>query len=288
MNHEPLSVSPELTGSFRTRCDQSHMAADDPIVKPNQPGGSHLHTFFGNTGVNAFSTASSIQSTGNSTCDGGTLNRTAYWVPTLIDTSRNAVLSADYLLVYYKSGYSGVPREQINAIPQGLRIVAGSAAATPTNPQLKPAGGIQLPAYWTCNSPATQAIPSSCGPGSDLSMEIVFPQCWDGKNLDSTNHQSHMAYGVWGPNAGAPGTGCPATHPVAIPEITYHVHYTVPPAGPAALRLSSDMYNGPGGYSGHADWYNGWDQNTLDTWINNCARNLDCQVNFLGNGQRLI
>ncbi|MEV4118547.1 DUF1996 domain-containing protein [Micromonospora sp. NPDC049645] len=23
---------------------------------------------------------------------------------------------------------------------------------------------------------------------------LDFPQCWDGVNLDSANHQSHMAY----------------------------------------------------------------------------------------------
>jgi hypothetical protein len=38
-------------GAFRIICKPSHMAADDPIVYPDQPGRSHLHTFFGNTGA---------------------------------------------------------------------------------------------------------------------------------------------------------------------------------------------------------------------------------------------
>ena len=62
------------------------MAFDDPIVYPGQVGKSHLHVFFGNTGANANSTAASIAGSGNSTCDGGTVNRSAYWVPALIDT----------------------------------------------------------------------------------------------------------------------------------------------------------------------------------------------------------
>jgi hypothetical protein len=37
----------------RTACQFSHMAFDDPIVYPGQPGKSHLHVFFGNTGTNA-------------------------------------------------------------------------------------------------------------------------------------------------------------------------------------------------------------------------------------------
>src|SRR5436190_523213 len=34
-------------GAFRTGCQLTKFAFDDPIVYPNQPGKSHLHTFFG-------------------------------------------------------------------------------------------------------------------------------------------------------------------------------------------------------------------------------------------------
>ena len=83
---ERPGVDPDGIGAFRTVCGYSHMRADDPIVKPNAPGTSHLHTFWGNTATNAHSTAESIASTGNSTCRGGTVNRTAYWTPSIIDT----------------------------------------------------------------------------------------------------------------------------------------------------------------------------------------------------------
>jgi len=64
--------------AFRTSCGFSHMAPDDPIVAPNLPRRSHLHTFFGNTGVDAFSNDDSIDNEGNSTCSGGIANRTGY------------------------------------------------------------------------------------------------------------------------------------------------------------------------------------------------------------------
>lgn len=32
-------------------------------------------------------------------------------------------------------------------------------------------------------------------------MEIMFPSCWDGKNLDSANHQSHVAWPIGVRNA---------------------------------------------------------------------------------------
>ena len=84
----PTTQQPMYTdiGAFRTVCDFSHMAFDDPIVYPGQPGRSHLHAFFGNTGTDGNSTAESIAGSGNSTCRGGTVNRTAYWAPAIIDT----------------------------------------------------------------------------------------------------------------------------------------------------------------------------------------------------------
>src|SRR5437764_1049725 len=71
--------NPSTHGEFRTVCGYSHMAFDDPIVFPRAPGKSHLHVFFGNTRTDAWSTASSIAGSGNSTCRGGIANRSAYW-----------------------------------------------------------------------------------------------------------------------------------------------------------------------------------------------------------------
>jgi len=45
---------------------------------------------------------------------------------------------------------------------------------------------------------------------------IPFPPCWDGKNLDSPNHKSHVAYPDGAYDRGAE---CPASHPVNIPQI---------------------------------------------------------------------
>ncbi|MFL6662370.1 MAG: DUF1996 domain-containing protein, partial [Rhizobacter sp.] len=104
---------PSDIGAFRISCDFSHMANDDPIVFPNQPGRSHLHTFFGNTGTDAFSTADSIATTGNSTCRGGTANRSAYWVPSMIDTKTGAPVRPADAMIYYKTGYNGISPAQV-------------------------------------------------------------------------------------------------------------------------------------------------------------------------------
>ncbi len=270
-------ANPSDIGAFREPCDFSHMSFDDPIVYPGQPGLAHLHTFFGNTGTNAYSTAASLAGSGNSTCAGGTLNRTAYWVPALIDTRTGTPIKPSGSIFYYKTGYNGIDARTVQALPAGLRMISGNAAGSqPSGPFNYGCVGLGND-YW-----AGQAIPK-CAVGQDMLMSITFPQCWDGVNLDSPDHISHMS----NPTAGR----CPATHPVPVPVVAFQVHYTVKPGDdPGSWRLSSDSYDPrlPGGYSGHGDWFNGWDPATMHTFVQNCEqRSLDCRAYLLGNGQTL-
>jgi Domain of unknown function (DUF1996) len=44
--------------------------------------------------------------------------------------------------------------------------------------------------------------------------------CWDGKNLDSPDHASHVKYSrATGKTPNDPSGGCPASHPVRIPQL---------------------------------------------------------------------
>ncbi len=258
-------------GAFRTVCDYSHMLYDDPIVFPGQPGKAHLHTFFGNTDADAYSTADSLRNSGNSTCRGGIANRSSYWVPSLIDAQGKPVVPTS-MDVYYKSGYLGIAPKEIKTFPKGLRMIAGSAKASAP----------QEHAWWGCHQnyighPST--IPQ-CKQGDSLVMVIEFPQCWDGKNLDSADHMSHMSYPVAGK--------CPSTHPVAIPLISFNVLYPIRDV--TGWRLSSDMYDAtkPGGYSVHGDWFEGWDEDISKTFVENCvAKGVDCHSHLLGDGRTI-
>jgi hypothetical protein len=273
------SATPFATniGAFRVTCDFSHMLADDPIVFPGQPGASHLHAFFGNTGANANSTAQSIAATGNSTCRGGTANRSAYWVPAMIDTRTHAPVKPRLANIYYKTGYNGIRPEQVQPFPAGLRMIAGNAKnATAKGPFRFQCVGKGSEAIW---GPAIQ----NCPQGAMLWQMVFFPQCWDGVNLDSPDHKSHMSYPV--------NRACPATHPVPLPEITFNIVYDITEANaPLSWRLSSDNYDRtlPGGYSSHGDWFNGWNDDVMRTWIRRCDQaSLDCRAQLLGDGRTL-
>jgi hypothetical protein len=300
----PAGYGPDYAdgvGAFRVSCSFARMAFDDPIVAPGQPNASHLHTYFGNTGVTASSTTQSIATSGGSTCTGGTANRTSYWVPSMIDTATGnpitsfhgfnsswqhtgSLTGSEGMQVYYKTGYQGVPSASVQNFPAGLRMIAGRATRTSATGSSNPI------VSYDCIAPTNtgghlggETIPA-CAPGNLLTMTVRFPQCWDGRNLDSADHQSHMAYGL-----GWPNLGCPASHPVPLPEVTYNVRYYVQPGmNTATWRLSSDTYSGPAGFSGHADWFNGWDANVFQRVVNNCYRpGLDCHMNLLGDGQAL-
>jgi len=75
-----------------------------------------------------------------------------------------------------------------------------------------------------CTGSDTVAIPKD--PKCKLIRQtLIFPTCWDGKNLDSPDHQSHVAYGQ---GSGATGGGaCPSSHPVKLPQIMYEVMWDV-------------------------------------------------------------
>jgi hypothetical protein len=280
----PTSEQPRITrdSAFRISCVVSHMSNDDPMVYPGQEGASHHHTFYGNTQVRFDTDLSQLSTTGNSTCDGGIMNRSAYWHPTIINTLTNApVLPDQGAIFYYKVGHPSFGGK-IKPPPIGLRILAGNSKAT-TFGQSKASKYVCINiAMQHSNGMKWQSTIPHCGPESFMQQVVLFPQCWDGKNLDSPNHQDHMAY----PRSGS----CPATHPVPIPEISLNLNYKVHADSPMnKWRLASDNYTFNGrnaGYSGHADWVNGWDEKELDGIVKNCLNaRKDCHAHLLGDGR---
>jgi hypothetical protein len=257
------------------------MNFDDPIVFPGQPGKSHLHTFFGNTQVDAFSTPQSIATSGNSTCRGGTINRSGYWVPAMIDTKDGSPIVPLESTFYYKTSYNKIPKRTFRPFPPGLRMIAGDARNT------APSG----PFYFSCFDANGSAIVekheiANCPPGGrPMVMTIHFPQCWDGKNLDSPDHRSHMSYL-------SEAQVCPATHPVPVPQITFNISYAVTERdAPLRWRLASDTYDPsiPGGRSAHGDWVNGWKREVMETWVTHCLQaSKDCGAELLGDGRMMF
>ncbi|HKP17412.1 MAG TPA: DUF1996 domain-containing protein [Gaiellaceae bacterium] len=239
--------------NFVSMCVFSHRNTDDPIVYPGQPGRSHDHTFIGNDTTNAFSSVATMRG-GTSSCRRAG-DTAAYWAPTLVGPGGQAIQPV-VATVYYRR-HTLTP---LQAFPDGFRMIAGNARATS-------AQGLTVTS-WNCGPQAgvrPQATVPTC-PDADrrgLALHVQFPDCWDGINLDSPDHQSHMAYSTRG--------RCPAPHRVALPAIQLNLRY--PSAGGTGLVLASG-----GQFSGHADFFNAWNPQELQRLVNRCLNGLrHCQ-----------
>jgi Tol biopolymer transport system component len=226
---------------FRVRCGFSHRNQDDPIVYPGQPGRSHDHTFFGNRLTNALSTPASLRAKGETTCT-DRADRSAYWAPTLYVAGRAVEPLA------LTATHTRRTVRPVDPFPAGLKVIAGDAYARTAQSRRVTS--------WSCAvTPAARssAIPSCPGTRyGALRLQVTFPDCWDGKRLDSADHKSHMAY--------SSGAACPRSHPVAVPALSLVVHY------PVSGRRDAELASG-GQLSGHADFLNAWNQAALASWV---------------------
>lgn len=286
-------------GAFRFICGAGQVLSDDPVVFPGQPGKSHRHQFYGNTGIDAFSTYASIRSTGDSSC-GDPLNRSGYWMPAMLDGKGN-VVQPDYISIYYKRlpasnrGCNPITDVADKAqgicvpIPNAIRFIFGYDMVTNT-PRT---GGNQFICVHDSKPVGTYATLSAlaaagCPVGNQVETMISAPTCWDGKNVDSANHRDHVAYpsyGSWG------YLRCDAAHPYQMPRFQMSVFYTVAIGDDLTQwHFSSDEMrpNLPHGATFHADYFEGWDPTVKAMWTDNCInKHENCSGGDLGNGLQL-
>lgn len=235
---------------FLAECPYTHRLPDDPIVFPGLPGGSHMHSFFGNTSTNAHSTITSLLNA-DSSCN-PRIDLSSYWVPTLY--ADNVPVEPTGTTFYYLG--EGVRDDVIartQPLPLGLRIVAGNAKATqPDDSTIS---------RWSCLHAGQVGASKdfvNCPAGTMLESYLDFPHCWNGRDLDSADHKSHMAYPVAG--------DCPASHPVVVPKLRQVLRYPVN-GDPARFRLAS----GPG-YTMHGDFFNAWPEAEMEQRVRDCIR----------------
>ena len=233
-------------GEFLANCPFSHRASVDPLVHPGMPGMSHRHDFFGNTTTNAFSTLATLRA-GTTTCN-PTADLSAYWVPTL--TVGGRAVAPSRVTVYYSA--ENADPGSIRPYPLGFAMITGNARATgPSAPR---------PYDWSCQAAVgNQATIPQCPAGSELELLVHFPDCWNGRDLDSADHRSHVAFSV--------NHRCPVGYPVAIPRLELKLHY--PTRGGTTAALSSGS-----GFTTHADFVNAWRPRALAQRVNTCLHAL--------------
>ncbi|OTA01324.1 hypothetical protein A9Z42_0016400 [Trichoderma parareesei] len=272
----------------------------DPIVNPGVPS-THVHNVLGGSNFGFSSTGEDLIKSNCSTAlvKGDYSN---YWYPTLYFHDPKTG-NFEYVDVYYTNVYYffEATNDQIKAFPTGLQMLAGnSMQRTPPatgSDQLDPSKGPINQVQFTCprssyNPPsypvgsdgtkAGMVDPNNQGAGvgfpdvtcdgmySPLRLDIHFPSCYN-PAAGLTNYKENMAFPT---DAGNGKQDCPPGW-IHTPHIFFEVYYDTQPykgrwtenQGTQPFVFSTGDVTG---YSGHADFMAGWDEDLLQHIIDTC------------------
>lgn len=115
-----------------------------------------------------------------------------------------------------------------------------------------------------------------------IRLELMFPSCWNGVDVDSDNHKDHVAF----PSLVMTGT-CPDDYPVRLVSLFYETIFNT--YAFAGVDGQFVLSNGdPTGYGYHGDFIMGWDedflQDAVDTCTNASGEIEDCSLFTIQDG----
>jgi len=264
----------------------------DPIISPGINPSNHVHTVHGGKNFAANATYDTLLASSCSSCEVAQ-DKTNYWFPKLYfhDKQNNTFeeVADGGLLIYYQNRGDLDPSNGgpgLTAFPPGFRMITGNPVLRSNKFPVGDANQDQLrqrAIAWACigdpgydNTASGDGFPHTDCTGG-FNARLHFPNCWNGKDLDSPDHVSHTAFMSQLDNG-----ACPAGFPVGLItvffEVTWDVHSFASRWNPNSEPWPFVYATGdPTGHSWHGDFLNGWPQDTLQNAISQCnnANNAD-------------
>ncbi|GAA5875572.1 hypothetical protein JCM16303_000671 [Sporobolomyces ruberrimus] len=269
-----LLVNSSVQAFWRLPCGNSLVIERaDTIVSPYQISG-HVHNILGGSNFALGTTYEALRASDCTSCL-VKQDMSNYWTPQLyFQWANGSFTSVDAVgggLIYYLPRSHPTDKTNVTAFPSGLRMLTGNPFKRSYD------GGDAAQAIgWNCLGAPVSATrqpylpPYNCPNG--LRGEIRFPSCWNGVDIQSSDHFSHMAYPIGGESG-----PCPSTHPVRLVTLFYEIMWSVDPwnryrsqamnsTQPFVLAMGDST-----GYGYHGDFFDGWDRDILQQAIDTCT-----------------